>query len=156
MIKRSYPYPIATASDSLEYLLGESGGALMQFAAIGTANFGGSIYTNLTPGESYATLDVTGQTGIVIANGASATFCPGGQGMLAIICNATSNNSALAFVGGGSVLGVGTVSAPEFVFNDTTPAAGETGLSHDGATAYKIYNNVGSSQTYKVIVLRAV
>jgi hypothetical protein len=39
MIKRSYPYPIATSSDSLEYLLGESGGALMQFPSSAITQF---------------------------------------------------------------------------------------------------------------------
>jgi hypothetical protein len=39
MIKRSYPYPIATSADSLEYLLGESGGALMQFPTAATTQF---------------------------------------------------------------------------------------------------------------------
>jgi hypothetical protein len=120
-----------------------------------TANFGGSIYTDLTPSSSYATLDVTSQDGITISNGASAVFCPGGTGMLAIICNTTSGSNALVFIGGGSVADVGTVSSPEFVVNDTTPAGGETGISYDGVSAYQLYNNVGSSQTYKVIVLRA-
>jgi hypothetical protein len=37
-MRRSYPYPVATASDSVEYLVGESGGALMQFPATDFAN----------------------------------------------------------------------------------------------------------------------
>jgi hypothetical protein len=40
-MRRSYPYPVATSSDAVEYLLGESGGALMQFAttSVVTARF---------------------------------------------------------------------------------------------------------------------
>jgi hypothetical protein len=37
MLKRSYPYPIATGADSVEYLIGESGGALMQFGSADVA-----------------------------------------------------------------------------------------------------------------------
>jgi hypothetical protein len=40
MVKRSYPYPVATASDSIEYMLGVSADTLMQFESSGSISFG--------------------------------------------------------------------------------------------------------------------
>jgi hypothetical protein len=48
-MRRSYPYPIATSSDSLEYLLGESGGALMQFGSADVANLiSADVFTEIS------------------------------------------------------------------------------------------------------------
>jgi hypothetical protein len=106
-----------------------------------------------TPSVSVATLSANTQDGLTVANGANAIFCPGGAAMFLLMHNTDTGGTAIALVDGGTVSDIG-VSSPEFEFNTLTPAGGNTSLSFDGATDYRVYNNTGASATYKSIVLR--
>jgi hypothetical protein len=48
-MRRSYPYPIAAASNTLEYVLGDSGGVLMQFDNTRTVILSGTPATGNVP-----------------------------------------------------------------------------------------------------------
>jgi hypothetical protein len=48
-MRRSYPYPVATSSNTLEYLLGDSGGVLMQFDNTRTVILSGTPATGNVP-----------------------------------------------------------------------------------------------------------
>jgi hypothetical protein len=119
------------------------------FSGINT--FTGSIKQS-GPAATSLALDRGGQTGIVVANGASAIIGPAGsQDALVKISEVASvggtafyllspwNNALVA----GSALWV----APT-----ATPGAGQWSVAYDG-TNLRIYNNVGSTCTFRVTVI---
>jgi hypothetical protein len=125
----------------------------------GTLTVGGSVSTTAgnisitqAPTTAWA-IDANGcQT--TIANGSSALI-PAGSGMVMVNCANISGDVALYMCGGGSVILVASLGAGAltFVSPTTTPAAGKASLAWSGS-AYRIYSNVGSSQVFRVMLLR--
>jgi hypothetical protein len=106
-------------------------------------------YATAVAGQS--NIDVSGQTGVVLANGANSAILPGSNICMVFLVNVTSGNTAF-FWAGGLGINLWLQQGAEFV-NSTTPAVGKTGIASNGVNI-AIYNNVGSSQTYKLFVVR--
>jgi hypothetical protein len=112
------------------------------------------IESTVTPTASLATLDVSSQEGISIADAANAVACPAGYGQLVIVSNAGTNSSAIFFTySGPTVVKLGGDANFE---DSTTPAAGNSGFQWDGAAAFRIYNETGLDRVYQVMVIRTL
>ena len=95
--------------------------------------------------------DVSAQASTAIASGANAAL-PVGSGM--IITNDIASGDVSAWICGGgtcvllsSTKGIGT--SPT-----TTPAAGKYSIQYDGATNYRVYNNIGSTLNVQISLNR--
>jgi hypothetical protein len=111
----------------------------------------GTLKNNLTPSTSGCTMELQGQTGITIANGANTAFSGSTNGSLLLISDNTGNVSALCLFAGGSVIVTGDITNT-FV-SSNAPAAGKIGIAASGG-GYNIYNNVGGSRTFKLSTIR--
>jgi hypothetical protein len=113
------------------------------------ASFGSSASSSTTPH-----LDSSGMTGVTVLNGANAVIAPGsvGYGLLIIAEYASAGVLAIYVINGGSVstifLGSGWVAAT------STPAATKFSVSYDGVSAYRVYNNFGSSCSFKCTLIK--
>lgn len=119
----------------------------------GPVSVNASFQSSVSPGAATVhTLDASSQGGISVATGANAIICPVGQGVLLSVVNSSvSSNCGLFFIAAGAVALITAVGS-EFVVS-TSPAAGKSGVGFDG-TNYRIYNNTGSSVTYKAASVR--
>jgi hypothetical protein len=109
------------------------------------------IFTTVSPGISLSTLNASGQAGISIANGASASIGIG-QGVLVVATNMSSTSSIVCILGGGGVAQI--INGANWVTDTTTPSASNQSIAFDGSSSYRIYNNTGGTVIYKVITLR--
>jgi hypothetical protein len=96
-------------------------------------------------------LDASGQT-FTVANGANVPLFSPGSGMV-LICNQTTGETIAYFVGGGSSRMIGAAYGA-WIDGTTTPAAGKQTVAYNGS-AYAVYNNVGSTQSYVAMWFRA-
>ena len=94
--------------------------------------------------------DAVGQ--ITIANGSNATIAAG-AGMV-MVANPANGDVGVYIVGGAGAQILSPSTAGTWVAPTTTPGAGTTSVTFDGASAYRIYNNYGSQQNFKVMLLR--
>lgn len=125
-----------------------SQGALRQSAAnVEAVLADGSAYTKMVAGSFSAAYGATqwaldssleAQT---IANGGTFSL-PAGAGLVCLTQNG-AGEVALFMVGGGTVTLIAQTAA---IFVAGVPGAGKIGLKWNGATAYLIDNNTGSSQ----------
>jgi hypothetical protein len=58
----------------------------------------------------------------------------------------------LYVLGGNSATFIGTTGTT-WVSSTTTPSAGHASVAWDGVSAYRIYNNIGSSETFGVAAI---
>lgn len=133
-----------------------SANALAFAGAANGYSFDNVISQSFTPGSSGANLDISGQSGIVINNGASAQVTPSGQGMLCLILNTTSTSYVYAFATGGGVSLVSTLTqGPNWATATTAPTAGFQSFAFDpGTGSYRVFNNTGGTCTYRVHVIK--
>lgn len=90
-------------------------------------------------------------TTISIANGANAILAAV-SGLIAVT-NTGNGDVGLYLVGGGGVQRVSTSTAGTWAAPTTTPSAGQCSVAYDGSSAYRIYNNYGSTQGFSVMIL---
>lgn len=126
-------------------------------ANLTTAN----TFTNAITASNYiatvapttASLDCASST-VTIVNGGNATiaFASG----IVIVTDQSSTGATAAYLTGSATplfLGVSGGGAT-FVAPTTTPAAGKASVNFDGVSAMKIYNNIGSTITFGVAVIK--
>jgi hypothetical protein len=145
-----------TGSTAYAALIGGSGAAGINFAvsnvvraSLTSATFTSTvpIASTLAPATGWL-LDADACT-ITVANGSNAAFAAGSG--LIIVTNPNNGQTALYSCGGGTVTAVSAIGI--WVAPTTTPAGGTCSVQWDGA-AYRLYNNYGSSQAFKVMLLR--
>jgi hypothetical protein len=105
-----------------------------------------------------ATIDTSGMTGITVTSGASSnTGISSGNGGLFIVTETSTNETGLyvsSINGGGGPTFLGTSSQNIWVACTSTPAAGKCTMNVNGSNQLAIYNNIGSSKTFKWNFLR--
>jgi hypothetical protein len=109
-------------------------------------------YATANGGTIPASFNLGQQTTISIANGANSAVALN-HGNLIFVNNTSSNECSLYMASGGAV-GQGTVIGATWVAPTTTPAAGHQSVAFNGVSTYNIYNNIGSTQTYTVCVIK--
>ena len=128
-------------------------------------NVSGNYHTNITlsnlrygplavsqaPGSRWAHEIDDNVNQFTIPNGSNATIAAGAGAVM--VANPDNGHVAVYLVGGAGAVRLGTTGA-SWVAPTTTPGAGETSVTFDGASAYRIYNNYGSQQSFKVMLLR--
>lgn len=90
---------------------------------------------------------------ITVANGSNAVL-PAGAGLITLTDTSATGQSAVYLASGNAVVLVATTGT-SWVTPTTTPAAGKFTVQWDGASAYRIYNNQGSSITFTGALLRS-
>jgi hypothetical protein len=96
-------------------------------------------------------IDGSGKTLTVTTGGNVALGA--GSGMIMVVAQNHGNTPAIYMVGGG----VATLLTPPsgiWVSPTVSPATGKACVTWDGSTAYRLYNNVGSSLTAGFVMLR--
>lgn len=126
-------------------------GALVVTGGLGV---GGSVYIGSTtaftqPLTSGWHFDGTINS-VVIANGANAAFAVG-AGMVIL----TEDHSYLVVFTISQNGNVTFIANPATVYvNTMTPTAGRIGISWDGVSAYRIYNNFGAALSFRAIMFK--
>jgi hypothetical protein len=101
-----------------------------------------------------AHIDTSGMTGISIANGGNAAVTAGSyHGFMFITEYAAAGFAALYGFYGGAVWLISTDASGTWVAPTTTPGAGKMSVAFNGGV-YKIYNNVGSTGSFKVALTK--
>lgn len=143
--------PSGTAGSAISFTqamtLDASGNLLVGTA---TTDVKGKVVIKNTPSSQW-TIDGY-QNNVTVANNSSATLADGG-GLILISDNSYSGSSALYLVSGSAAKLI--ISTNTFFVNPTTtPSAGQMCIAYDsGSSRYKIYNNVGQSITFAVIMM---
>jgi hypothetical protein len=118
---------------------------------------GGGFLTNVSP-ATVPQLDTSAQTGITAANASNAAIT-GANGAFAeylifIGAYATGGDIAMYACGNSACSFFGNV-AGTFVASTTSPASGHFSVAYNsGSSTFNVYNNFGSSVTFKVTVIR--
>lgn len=87
---------------------------------------------------------------LTVANGANGAFAAGSG--LVMVCNPADGSMGLYMCGGGVVSGIYV--SGTWVATTTTPGAGNASIAF-ASSFYRLYNNYGSSQAFKVFGLMA-
>lgn len=106
-----------------------------------------------TPSQGLSSFDTSVQTGISIANGANAIILSPTFNGIVFIANSSQNQIAMFWVGPSVVQAAIWQPTGTFWQVTATPTAGANGLNWDG-TNYRIYNNQGNTNTYKIFAFR--
>lgn len=119
---------------------------------IGTNVPSAKLAISVAPTSSWAS-DFSGCS-VSIANGSNASLTAG-SGMILLTDTSSTGATGLYICGGNSVIFIATTTAgAAFVTPTTTPAAGKACVAYDGAGAYRIYNNIGSTVVFQVATFR--
>jgi hypothetical protein len=103
---------------------------------------------------SGAQLDVSSAAGYSVATGANAVVTPGVQNYLICIAETLTFGGSAVYVCSGAAQPVLLGGASGYVAGTTTPAAGKASVGYDGVSTFRVYNNVGSTCNFKVLLMR--
>jgi hypothetical protein len=102
-----------------------------------------------------AQIDASASAGYSVANGANAIVTPSANNYLLCVAETQSfGGSAVYICSGTAQPTLAATSNAAYVAGTTTPAAGKVSIGYDGASAFRVYNNLGASCTFKVLLLR--
>jgi hypothetical protein len=145
-------------------LKGNGSGAVSQAAASdlsnGTTGSGAVVLataptlTNIALSQNPSAgvqIDLSGQPGFAVANGASQVLTGLTNYGFVVIADTTNGPVALYLFGSGG--GVLVAASSTWVNPTTTPSAGAYSVAFSSG-AYRVYNNVGGSVTFKAAVTR--
>jgi hypothetical protein len=126
---------------------GSAGSVLLLDSSSRINILGCALTSTYASGANNSTIDLGPGSNTNVANGANVSICPGFRAMAFVTEESGGTVALYLLTSGGSSL-VSTT-ATTWVSPTTTPAAGRCSVNWDGASTFKIYNNIGAAVNFR-------